>query len=250
VGVKQRGAVPGPVGGSASPVRSTPRRTRRDRDERGGTATNAAGPRRPRSRRGRSVGRSPTSPPAAPQRGTGASEGSQVVADVLGTPVQPVTVKRATLHGTALHAPEVLARTPNGTHPLCPGAPGASRLLPQPSRAIRSALPSGHRPAQPPLTTGPPRDLDEHRVPRPRPRANHMRAMTPRRRSGSGRATSLTACRLRFAVPPAGNADLVSDPLKPLVVLGTRGDTIRRLLVSWSFASPVSPGATAISRSP
>jgi gluconokinase len=33
----------------------------------------------------------------------------QVLADVLGTPVEPVTLKRATLHGTALHALEVLA---------------------------------------------------------------------------------------------------------------------------------------------
>jgi gluconokinase len=33
----------------------------------------------------------------------------QVLADVLGTPVEPVTMKRATLHGTALHALEVLA---------------------------------------------------------------------------------------------------------------------------------------------
>ncbi|GAA4753656.1 gluconokinase [Modestobacter marinus] len=33
----------------------------------------------------------------------------QVVADVLGAPVEPVTIKRATLHGTALHALEVLA---------------------------------------------------------------------------------------------------------------------------------------------
>jgi gluconokinase len=32
-----------------------------------------------------------------------------VLADVLGTPVQPVTIKRATLRGTALHALEVLA---------------------------------------------------------------------------------------------------------------------------------------------
>jgi gluconokinase len=33
----------------------------------------------------------------------------QVLADALGTPVEPVTMKRATLHGTALHALEVLA---------------------------------------------------------------------------------------------------------------------------------------------
>jgi gluconokinase len=33
----------------------------------------------------------------------------QVLADVLGAPVEPVTMKRATLHGTALHALEVLA---------------------------------------------------------------------------------------------------------------------------------------------
>jgi gluconokinase len=33
----------------------------------------------------------------------------QVVADVLETPVEPVTLKRATLRGTALHALEVLA---------------------------------------------------------------------------------------------------------------------------------------------
>jgi len=33
----------------------------------------------------------------------------QVLADVLGTPVEPVTLKRATLHGTALHALDVLA---------------------------------------------------------------------------------------------------------------------------------------------
>jgi gluconokinase len=33
----------------------------------------------------------------------------QVLADVLGTPVEHVTLKRATLHGTALHALEVLA---------------------------------------------------------------------------------------------------------------------------------------------
>src|SRR3954454_24907453 len=33
----------------------------------------------------------------------------QVLADVLGVPVEPVTIKRATLHGTALHALEVLA---------------------------------------------------------------------------------------------------------------------------------------------
>jgi gluconokinase len=33
----------------------------------------------------------------------------QVLADVLGAPVEPVTGKRATLHGTALHALEVLA---------------------------------------------------------------------------------------------------------------------------------------------
>jgi gluconokinase len=33
----------------------------------------------------------------------------QVLADVLGTPVDPVTIKRATLRGTALHAAEVLA---------------------------------------------------------------------------------------------------------------------------------------------
>jgi gluconokinase len=32
-----------------------------------------------------------------------------LLADVLGTPVEPVTIKRATLHGTALHALEVLA---------------------------------------------------------------------------------------------------------------------------------------------
>ena len=33
----------------------------------------------------------------------------QVLADALGTPVEPVTIKRATLRGTALHALEVLA---------------------------------------------------------------------------------------------------------------------------------------------
>lgn len=33
----------------------------------------------------------------------------QVLADALGTPVEPVTIKRVTLHGTALHALEVLA---------------------------------------------------------------------------------------------------------------------------------------------
>jgi gluconokinase len=33
----------------------------------------------------------------------------QVLADVLGVAVEPVTMKRATLHGTALHALEVLA---------------------------------------------------------------------------------------------------------------------------------------------
>jgi gluconokinase len=33
----------------------------------------------------------------------------QVLADTLGTPVEPVTMKRATLHGTALHALQVLA---------------------------------------------------------------------------------------------------------------------------------------------
>jgi gluconokinase len=33
----------------------------------------------------------------------------QVLADAMGTPVEPVTMKRATLHGTALHALEVLA---------------------------------------------------------------------------------------------------------------------------------------------
>jgi gluconokinase len=33
----------------------------------------------------------------------------QLLADVLGAPVEPVTMKRATLHGTALHALEVLA---------------------------------------------------------------------------------------------------------------------------------------------
>jgi gluconokinase len=33
----------------------------------------------------------------------------QVLADALGAPVEPVTGKRTTLHGTALHALEVLA---------------------------------------------------------------------------------------------------------------------------------------------
>jgi gluconokinase len=33
----------------------------------------------------------------------------QVLADVLGAPVEPVTIKRTTLRGTALHALEVLA---------------------------------------------------------------------------------------------------------------------------------------------
>jgi gluconokinase len=33
----------------------------------------------------------------------------QLQADVLGAPVEPVTIKRATLHGTALHALDVLA---------------------------------------------------------------------------------------------------------------------------------------------
>src|SRR3954471_4078484 len=45
----------------------------------------------------------------------------QVLADVLGAPVDPVTIKRATLRGTALHALEVLApdtpRAPVGTAP-------------------------------------------------------------------------------------------------------------------------------------
>lgn len=44
----------------------------------------------------------------------------QVLADVLGTPVEPVTLKRATLHGTALHALEVLA--PNTERAPIPSA--------------------------------------------------------------------------------------------------------------------------------
>ena len=50
----------------------------------------------------------------------------QVLADVLGAPVEPVTLKRATLRGTALHAVEVLApdtpraavRTAPAVHPV------------------------------------------------------------------------------------------------------------------------------------
>jgi gluconokinase len=45
----------------------------------------------------------------------------QVLADVLGTPVEPVTLKRATLHGTALHALEVLA--PDTARAPVPTAP-------------------------------------------------------------------------------------------------------------------------------
>ncbi|RZS79956.1 gluconokinase [Motilibacter rhizosphaerae] len=45
----------------------------------------------------------------------------QILADVLEAPVEPVTIKRTTLHGTALHALEVLApdteRTPPSTGP-------------------------------------------------------------------------------------------------------------------------------------
>jgi gluconokinase len=52
----------------------------------------------------------------------------QVLADVLGTPVEPVTMKRATLHGTALHALEVLAphteRAPVPTGPTLHPVPG------------------------------------------------------------------------------------------------------------------------------
>jgi gluconokinase len=45
----------------------------------------------------------------------------QVLADVLGTPVEPVTLKRATLHGTALHALEVLVpRTERAPVPTAP----------------------------------------------------------------------------------------------------------------------------------
>ncbi|GAB3713806.1 gluconokinase [Mariniluteicoccus flavus] len=52
----------------------------------------------------------------------------QLVADALGTPVTPVTIKRATLHGTALLALETLApdaeRTPPDTGPTLEPAPG------------------------------------------------------------------------------------------------------------------------------
>ena len=51
----------------------------------------------------------------------------QVLADVLGAPVEPVTIKRATLHGTALHALDVLApgtaRAPVETAPTLRPAP-------------------------------------------------------------------------------------------------------------------------------
>jgi gluconokinase len=50
-----------------------------------------------------------------------------VVADVLGTPVQPVTLKRATLHGAALHALEVLA--PHTDRAPIPTAPTLHPVL-------------------------------------------------------------------------------------------------------------------------
>ncbi|WP_138758995.1 gluconokinase [Modestobacter altitudinis] len=52
----------------------------------------------------------------------------QMLADALGAPVEPVTIKRATLHGTALHALEVLApdtaRAPVETAPTLHPVPG------------------------------------------------------------------------------------------------------------------------------
>lgn len=54
----------------------------------------------------------------------------QILADVLGAPVEPVTIKRATLHGTALQALAVLApdtrRTPVATGPTLEPVPGRS----------------------------------------------------------------------------------------------------------------------------
>jgi gluconokinase len=50
-----------------------------------------------------------------------------VLADVLGAPVEPVTMKRATLHGTALHALEVLA--PDTARAPVPTAPTLHPVL-------------------------------------------------------------------------------------------------------------------------
>ena len=96
----------------------------------------------------------------------------QLLADVLGVPVTPVTGKRTTLRGTAIMALYVIAPgTVQGTTGNRPG-PADPTLLTMP------AMPSERRPTRPFMTRSLPRQPASHLVSPARPAA---------RQPGSGR---------------------------------------------------------------